>query len=259
MPLFKFSDRIFRVPANMANPLGVYTGLLPDHERILVETDPVVRDVALQLATRFTLGRTWMDVDVIPGEEHEGWRNIDRDAVRRLAAQWIAAGAPIQRISQYIAVAILRVAETAMVASLAEQRRRLAMIRIVVHVLCGVLVAGLVAFGVADRLLALGLTQAIGTAILVMFGVWVAAAALAAAQRRIFDSRSAALVGLFLRRVRQAAVELEEGRCDPAVVLRRLRSLDAHGKLPDELWALLGAPTQSDIWTRTRRTRRERR
>ncbi|MHB2169253.1 hypothetical protein [Alsobacter sp. R-9] len=244
--------------ASRADALSRLTQLLPDRDRMVVETDGAVRDVALQLVTRFSIGDTWIDVDALPGEEEEGWRSVDEASLSALAGTWIQLGAPVRRMSDYIAVALLRVTAARIVASLARERRRLRMARIALHASCGVLTVLLIGSGAVLRAFGHHDSQVFVGGLAGTIGVWLACSAVFAGRQRMHDGRSAAVMGLFVRRVQQAATEIEEQRADRAVVMRRLRGLDSEGRLPEQLWPLLGAPVAPGLWEGAARTTQRR-
>jgi hypothetical protein len=77
---------------------------------------------------------------------------IDPRALAALADTWISLGAPIRRLSDYIAVALLRVSAARTVMEIVGERRRLRIARLVLHATCVILVAVLLSIGAYARM-----------------------------------------------------------------------------------------------------------
>jgi len=233
-----------------ADALDSFARLLPDEERKLFAEHAVAQSMAIALMSRFSIGTNWLDVDAVAGHEDRAWRSIDPHAMRELARAWLAVRAPVPRISEYVAIALLKLTARTIRRDVARDQRRRRRHRFAIHASCGSVLLVLVGAALLLRVNGMDTGGIPEAACLAAAGVWTLAALVVNARRRRFDGQTAALIGLFVRRVEQAAAELEERRCPPLALMRRLRSVDEGGRLPAEIWQMLsGTP---DLPSRTR-------
>lgn len=225
-----------------ADALGSFAQLLPDDERRLFAEHELAQATAIALMSRFSIGRNWLDVDTDPGHEDRAWRSIDPQAMRDLARNWLAAGAPVPRITELLAIALLKLTARTVRRAIAIELRRQRRTRFALHASCGGLLFVLVASTALLHVSGVETHAVPEGASLAAAAVWIVAALFANRQKRQFDGQTSAFVGLFVRRVEQAAAQLEDRRSPPLAVMRRLRAFDERGRLPDEIWQLMGIP-----------------
>ncbi len=226
--------------------LDHFATLLSERDRVILDEDPAARQVALALLSRFGIGQSWIEIRCAEGQDEAAWRQVDPEEIRSLARDWLAIGAPIARISDCLAVVLLRLAARGIVRRAAAEFRRQRFLRIAVHVSCGSVLLLLVVAAGLLRLTgaATDSTPEVLAAITVV--VWMVSSVFASSQRRLLDGQNAALVGFFAKRIEQAAQDLEADGDKRLSVLRRLLPFDDQYRFPAELWPLLGAEPASE-------------
>lgn len=225
-----------------ADALGSFAQLLPDDERGLFAEHEVAQVTAIALMSRFSIGRNWLDVDTDPGHEDLAWRSIDTQAMRDLAKDWLAAGAPVPRITELLTIALLKLTARTVRRDIARELRRQRRRRLVLHASCCGLLLVLVASTALLHIAGVETHAVPEGASLAAAALWIVAALFANRQKRQFDGQTSAFVGLFVRRVEKAAAQLEDRRNPPLAIMRRLRAFDERGRLPSEIWELMGLP-----------------
>ena len=223
-----------------ADALGSFAQVLPDEERRLFDEHDVAQLTAIALMSRFSIGPNWLDVDTVAGHEESAWRSIDAAAMRELASDWLAAGAPVPRITDYLAIALLKLTARTVLRDIGRELKRQRRARFAIHASCASLLLVLVVSSVFLHAAGVDTAAVPEAASLATAGIWIIAALVLDGQRRQFDGQTSALIGLFVRRVEQAAGELEDRSTPPLAIMRRLRSFDERGRLPAEIWQLLG-------------------